>query len=124
MLCLSFARSVECFKKFYNKLRASIRGSVSGCFGEYGFKRLLDVIVVGAAVDRKHVADWPGNCPGYKTGLHKVFDSSLAVKQYTDALFTLHSYREDAQNLCVGETSMMLCWWSSSNCNKRMLAEL
>ena len=96
---------------------------MEGCLGQYGYKRVLDMVIAGGVVNRAHVSRWPSDCPGYEKGLDRLFGKGLPSKDREAALFFLFNQWKAPMGLSIGEVAMMLCWWTSPKCGGRLASD-
>ena len=96
------------FGAMYDKLREDL-GHISGVFGDYGIKLMLDMLVFLGAVPPAAISRWPVACPGYQTTLAAIFPG-LPETLHLQALYWVHRQFGRTWRLQFPESCAQLCW--------------
>ena len=94
----------------YDSLLANINASAKGLIQDYGFKVVLDIMVMSGHVCQGHLSKWPiDGCPGYVKGLAELCPG-LPKHARLWALYYVHRLLGSRHGLKFPESVMHLCW--------------
>ena len=97
------------FAAMYDKLKENLRPKVSGVFGDYGIKLMLDMLVVQGSVPDRVLSRWPTDCPGYRSALATLFPG-LPSADHLTALYWVHRQLSEKGTFLFPESCAQLCW--------------
>ena len=96
------------FGVMYDRLLSEL-SFLSGAFGEYGIKLMLDMLVLLGAVPPQAISRWPTACPGYAEKLAVLFPE-LPAALHLKALYWIHRQFSATFAFSFAESCAQLCW--------------
>ena len=97
------------FAAMYDKLKANLGQCMSGVFGDYGIKAMLDMLVMQGSVPQWVLSRWPTDCPGYRIALATLFPG-LPPADHLTALYWVHRELGKTWRFLFPESCAQLCW--------------
>ena len=96
------------FGELFDQLRSNLE-QLSGVFGDYGIKLMLDMLVLLGGVPATAISRWPVACPGYAETLAVLFPG-LPPALHLQALYWVHREFGKTWFFQFPESCAQLCW--------------